>query len=430
MQRRAAAVYFVLFVALAAGAFGFIEIGASEPEVALDGQTFTQGDSLTVNGQNYTVTAIEAETSEEGEITRSGELTWFNASRIERAQLENDSTVQYRDTFTVGSVDSDDATFAPLDRGGDEVYLREGEEFYHVGENTTATVDNVTTGGIEVALDRSAMLANNSTVAYDGGTYRVLVPEEANGTFTLANEANPSETENVSVGDAFDYQGEGAAGTVTTTVDGIEEGNVTLVWTESATLASGSSVTIQQPYRLPATLGNESVTLAKVENVTAIVANDPGAEEVLEGDSGQFVRLADGSSVPVAEYLPPNSTITLAVGDGFYYVEESEDATIDSIGETTVNLAWDSPQDETIDLGEGTNVTLGPAGDTRQYFAHFPENGSVQILPSEEQYSQYQSDLSDIEAYESRINGLWGIVLVSLFAGIVLFATAYLPNKG
>ena len=69
MQRRAAAVYFILFVAIGAGAYGFIQVGMSEPTVDLDGPTLSEGDELTVDGQAYTVSSID---TGEGEVARYG----------------------------------------------------------------------------------------------------------------------------------------------------------------------------------------------------------------------------------------------------------------------------------------------------------------------------------------------------------------------
>ena len=102
MQRRAAAVYLVLFVALAGGAYAYIEVGASEPEVSLDGPTYTEGDTFSVGDRTYTVTTVEAEVEEGSHgapdtVTRVGELTWFNESAIATAELENDSTVAFND---------------------------------------------------------------------------------------------------------------------------------------------------------------------------------------------------------------------------------------------------------------------------------------------------------------------------------------------
>ena len=103
MQRRAAAVYFVLLMVLAGGAYGFMQVGMSAPEVDLDGPTYAEGDTLTVNGTTYTVTTVESEPESEGtSVTYTGEVTFFNESNMESTTLDNGSTTQFQDgTYTV-----------------------------------------------------------------------------------------------------------------------------------------------------------------------------------------------------------------------------------------------------------------------------------------------------------------------------------------
>ena len=50
MQRRAAAVYFVFFLVIGAGAYSFLAV-AQGPAIELDGETYSQGDSFTVDGR-------------------------------------------------------------------------------------------------------------------------------------------------------------------------------------------------------------------------------------------------------------------------------------------------------------------------------------------------------------------------------------------
>jgi hypothetical protein len=282
MQRRAAAVYLVIFVALAGGAFAFIEVGASEPDVSLDGPTYSEGDTFSVGDREYTVSGISAESGEDG-VTRSGELSWYNESAIATEELEN-----------------------------------------------------------------------GSTVAYDGDEYTVAVE-------------------------------------------------------------NGSNVT--------------SFDLVKSRNVSAILAEDSDVAGTATADDGtELVRFTDGTTQPLSEYLDPVETESFSTGDTFPYQQENEtiDTTIASVSTSAVTLQWDNPQDETIDLEEGANVTLNG----EQHFTHFPDNSTVKVLPSDQYYSSYQSELADIDAFSDRLNGLWGIVLLGLLATIILVSLAYLPNKG
>lgn len=287
MQRRAAAVYFVLFLVLGAGAYGFMQVGMSAPTVQFeDATTYTQGDTLTVSGTTYTVTKVESKVEHGGHgggtsVTYTGELTRLNESNIETATVANGSTVPFRD-----------------------------------------------------------------------GSYTVRI-------------------------------------------------------------ADGSNVS--------------SFTLVEERNVSAIVANDPDANTtVTDDETGErFVRYQNGSTIPMSEYLPPADTATRSVGDEFFYAEKNVSTTVDAVSQGEVTLAWNAPANESVQFREGQNITL--AG--QQFFGHFPSENSVQVLSAEENYGQYQETLDAIDYFHERKNGVWGIVIVSLLAAIVLISAAYMPNK-
>jgi hypothetical protein len=279
MQRRAAAVYFVLFVLVGAGAYGFIQVGMSEPTVALDGPTYVEGEELTVGDRTYTVDAIE---TEDGDVARFGgdaDLVWFNESRRGTATLENDSTVEH-----------------------------------------------------------------------DGGEFRVVVT------------------------------------------------------------------------------GNESFELVEEQNVSAILADDPDVEdETVTGDGEEFVVYRDDQSIqPLPEYLPEPEREEFSVGDSFEYRAENVTARVDGVSAEDVRLSWEDPGEETVTVSAGANTTLNGVG----YFAHFPSEDRVQILRADQHYGAYTAELSAIEYWHERQNGVWGVVILSFITGVVLVATAYLPVKG
>ncbi len=108
MQRRAAAVYFALFVLIGAGTFGFIQVGTSQPDVRLQADELTAGDSLTVAGTEYTVSEIGHSGGGEGGHGGGGEgdivgtLTWTDDDNVATASLDNGSTTPYRgEEYTV-----------------------------------------------------------------------------------------------------------------------------------------------------------------------------------------------------------------------------------------------------------------------------------------------------------------------------------------
>jgi hypothetical protein len=281
MQRRAAAVYFVLFVLVGAGAYGFIQVGMSEPTVDLAGPTYASGDELTVDGRTYTVSSIDTEEGEVARLAGDAELTWFNESR--RA---------------------------------------------------------------------TAMLDNGSSVAFEGGQYQVVVPNGTDGTFQLVEQ----------------------------------------------------------------------------REVSAILANDSAVENAtVTRDGVEHVVFRDNQSIrPVSEYLPPADRAEFSTGDQFDYQAENVTATVDSVSGSGVGLSWAAPGEETVTVGAGANATLNGV----THFAHFPSENRVQLLPSDAQYGAYTAELSAIEYWEERRNGVWGVVILSVIAGFVLLSTAYLPGKG
>lgn len=278
MQRRAAAVYFALFLVLGGGAYGYMQVGMSQPTVDLDAESLSEGDELVVDGRTYTVTSVSAET-EEGSTSYGGELTWYNESNVATATLDNGSTVAFRD-----------------------------------------------------------------------GTYAVSIDNET-----------------------------------------------------------------------------DSFALVEQFNVSARLANDPDVEdETLTRGDREYVRYRDGTTRLLEEYLPDRDTATYRVGDEYVYPEENATTTVSDVSPSAATLSWNQPTNQTVEFAEGENITLNG----QPYFAHFPSDESVQVLPRDDYYASYTSELSDIDYYQTRVNGMWGIVIISLLAGIVLLATAYLPHRG
>lgn len=125
MQRRAAALYAVLLLVVGVVSFSLISV-ASPPELAFDDPEHEVGEGaeLVVDGETYTVDAVDAEMSSGGggghgggggaELVRSGTLTYTNESALATATWENGSEVTFRnETYTVG-VEGANATSVSL----------------------------------------------------------------------------------------------------------------------------------------------------------------------------------------------------------------------------------------------------------------------------------------------------------------------------
>jgi hypothetical protein len=351
MQRRAAAIYFVLFLVVGAGAYAFI--GVSEaPSVSLPGEAYTAGDTFSVQDRTYTVESIDG----------SGELAWTNESARYTATLDNNSTV------------------SPLDLQWDGQQAR-----------------------------WSTILEDGSTIPYEGGTYRVTVNTSADSpTALLSNVENASQNTTIAVEDTLTYrQNE-------TTVTAIDGEGVTLVWGE--------------PYRV--TVSNvtdpDSVTFLQEFDVSNRLVRDSAVynETVSVDGIRSVVYRADNETVALAAYLPEPDTATFEEGEQVWYL--GNETTIGNVTTDGVPLVWTGERTNTVRLSGASNVTLND----QPYFVYFPDKSSVQILPREDAYQSYQQQRSEIDYYHERINGLWGVSILSILAAVALLAMAYLPRKG
>lgn len=202
MQRRAAAIYVAFFLVVGAASYSLIAT-AQTPTVEFEDPEYrlSAGDEFQIDGQTYTVSAIE-ETEESGghgggtSIVRSGEVAWTNDSARLSAEWENDSTVEFQDDQWRVVVENAEEP--------SEVTLREEIN--------------------ETAILEADPQADNETVTRDGERYVVLT-ENDTSRLVLAEEYFPTpEEQTFSQGDTVDYEGNES------TVD-VATGTVTLTWT-------------------------------------------------------------------------------------------------------------------------------------------------------------------------------------------------------
>ena len=157
MQRRAAALYFALFLVIGAGSFGYIQmVDAQKPTVELESDEYSQGDVLTVDGRTYVVSEIAAENASEGEEAAvTGTLSWTNQSARATATLENATNATYQNASWEVRIDnaSDVSQFTLRENVNDSqqdpqtVTFSEGEQFDYTtedGATQAARIDDVT----------------------------------------------------------------------------------------------------------------------------------------------------------------------------------------------------------------------------------------------------------------------------------------------
>ncbi|MFB6201787.1 MAG: hypothetical protein ABEI98_07235 [Halorhabdus sp.] len=171
MQRRAAAMYVVLFAIVGAGAYGLI-VTTSAPQVSVDAPTYQAGDTLTFGDRTYT-------------FESASKLTWTNESGELTAQLDNASTVPAADVVWEGQQARRTATI----QAGDTIAFDGGQ--YEVSINASApsvtltNVDNASINSTFAPGDTLTYRGNDATVASIssnavtlvwGGPYMVVIP--------------------------------------------------------------------------------------------------------------------------------------------------------------------------------------------------------------------------------------------------------------
>ncbi|MFT4881954.1 MAG: hypothetical protein ACI9HI_001972 [Salinirussus sp.] len=208
-----------------------------------------------------------------------------------------------------------------------------------------------------------------------------------------------------------------------------------LVWTNdsarsTATLEDGAMTTYRGT-EYTVSLDNETgqVTLTAVQNVSALIAADPAVEDtqLLQNGTAYVRYVENGSLRALSTYLPDPEQVRFGVGDDYRYLTDAGNvtATVSSVTADTATLSWTTSVTNRVLLEEGANVTLNG----QQHFVHFPSEDRVQVLPVEGYYGSYQSQLTELDYFEERRNGVWGVVILTFLAGLVLLGTAYMPVK-
>lgn len=146
--------------------------------------------------------------------------------------------------------------------------------------------------------------------------------------------------------------------------------------------------------------------------------------ETYTSEGERYVQYrANDSLRALEEYLPDPRTESFAEGDTYPYQNNS--TTVDAVTNTTVTLDWTATRNNTVSLSEGGNVTLGEGSGTT-YVAHFPDSDTLVLS---QDFAGYQASLDAQSYYGERINGLWGVTLLSSMAAALLIALAYLPSR-
>ncbi|WP_132058894.1 COG1361 family protein [Halorussus amylolyticus] len=217
------------------------------------------------------------------------------------------------------------------------------------------------------------------------------------------------------------------------TVSSVGDGEGTLTWTNesairSATWENNSTLEMEGNTTFRVSIPNESdpddVTLRQEfelgDNVSTVTENET-----------KYVVVEDGENrtlVPVDEYKSQQfgepETREYSEGDEVEY--EGNQTTISNVTTDAATLTWNDPRTNDVSLAEGENATLGPEEDNRTFVPHFPSEGEL-VLST--QTNEYQQQLNAQADFDERVQGLWGIIILSIVTVMLLIAFAFLPNK-
>jgi len=227
MQRRAAALYFALFLVIGAGSYAYVTtaVDAQEPTISLDSaENYSQGEILTIGGRTYVVSGIESQ----NETTGSGTLTWTNSSARATVELENGST--YDGTWANASADSY--------RGSNwDVHIENTSDVSAFTLREQQNASQILANSSEVE-DEPVDYQGESRVVYTNGSIGPTVEEYIGGPTTYTFEE----------GDTFAYNESVQNTTVEAVTGNVSTPSATLAWTTSAEntidLEQGGNVTL------------------------------------------------------------------------------------------------------------------------------------------------------------------------------------------
>lgn len=205
---------------------------------------------------------------------------------------------------------------------------------------------------------------------------------------------------------------------------------------QTATWANGDVVTYQGTdynVTVDADASPPRVELVEEINVTATLRNDSAVynETVVINGTESVTYREDNRNRPLDEYIaeqyPDRQSVSFVEGDEVEY--DNQTTTLSTIADGEATLTWTSSEERQIELEEGANVTLA---DGNTYFAHFATQGEepTVVLAPQSEYDAYQGDLARQDNFNQRMNGLWGVVILSGFAGFLVISLAYMPIRG
>ena len=330
MQRRATAIYVALFLVVGAGAYGFMGL-TEEPTVSLTGEAYSAGDTLTVQGQTYTVASVDGSGSGSGELSRTVPAAHFSAT------LDNGTTVS---PLSV-SWDSQSARWSSTLADGDEI-TSDGTA-YRVSVNTSVEPPTASLTVLEGDGDNATVEAGD-TLAYQGNETTVTAIESGAVTLTwgepyLVSIPNASDPGAVTFVQQFDVDTRLANDPdvydETVSIDGVES---------VVRRADNSTVPLATYLPEPDTATVEEGAILTYEGTDATIGNITAETVPLSwtAERTETIRFAEGANITLADqpyftHFPDSSSVQILPQDSYdTYQQQLEE--IDYYGERMLGL--------------------------------------------------------------------------------------------
>ncbi len=157
------------------------------------------------------------------------------------------------------------------------------------------------------------------------------------------------------------------------------------------------------------------------DNSTLVLREQPF--ETVERDGTEFAVVdsdGDGTDelVSIAEYEELRR-VQLSGDDTLQYAGNESEL---RIANRNASVHWRAPKTLSVEASHESNVTVG---DTT-YLAFFPDNSTLLLTTD---FQSYSEKVDRASRFHARMNGFWGITILSVVASIFLIALAYLPYK-
>ncbi len=144
-------------------------------------------------------------------------------------------------------------------------------------------------------------------------------------------------------------------------------------------------------------------------------------------DQWYVVRESEDGTRTLTPYLQDEAFSNTTISEGDEIEFQGNATTVANITQETVLLEWQGERTESLTISDGEEFILNST-DTEgtEYIPHFRSSESFVLTTDVEGYHE---QVEEQQHFHERINGVWGIVIISSIATVLLTGLAYLPRK-